>query len=83
MELPEGKIRDTDTFVQHFKEEFRGGEGARLTNRQRLVSFEANTDDSLKATCARYARVTEFRDAGTPMGNWPPPLCLGPSSARG
>jgi hypothetical protein len=62
VDLGEGKIRDTDAFLRHFKEEFRGGEGAALTHRQRLVSFEAHRDDSLKATCARYTRVTEFRD---------------------
>ena len=62
VDLGENRIRDTDTFLHHFKEEFRGGEGVMLTHRQRLVSFEANRDDSLKATCVRYARVTEFRD---------------------
>jgi hypothetical protein len=62
VDLGEDTIRDPDAFLEHFKDEFRGGEGARLTERQRLVSFEATRDDSLKATCARYARVTEFRD---------------------
>ncbi len=62
VDLGEGKIRDADGFLEYFKEEFRGGEGVVLTRRQRLVSFEANLDDSLKATCARYARLTEFRD---------------------
>lgn len=62
LDLGEKNIRDADEFLQHFREEFRGGEGVMLTHRQRLVSFEANLDDSLKATCARYARLTEFRD---------------------
>lgn len=62
LDLGEGNIRDADEFLQYFKEEFRGGKGVMLTPRQQLVSFEANLDDSLKATCARYARSTEFRD---------------------
>jgi hypothetical protein len=62
VDLGEDRIRDAAQFLEHFKDEFRGGEGAVLTRRQRLVSFEANPDDSLKATCARYARLTEFKD---------------------
>jgi len=62
VDLGEDKVRDADTFLQHFTEEFRGGEGTMLTHRQRLVSFAAHRDDSLKATCARYARLTEFTD---------------------
>lgn len=47
-------------FVAHFEKEFEGGPGAMITGRQRLVAFDAALDESLRATCVRYRRVTEM-----------------------